>query len=290
MWTARVVWATLPLTVGTACGDALGEWSRPPAAVATVLLWSAWAAGMVALLSPRPWGFTVLRATSSAVLIVAAVGAPGRATATVAASIAGAVAAAATACSSPVAHAAADAASYGHERRFPLRTPTPIAIVILPLAAALVAAGVAAGPLLVATGTVIGGIGVSAGGLALAAFLLRSIHSLDQRWVVLVPAGLVIADPLTLTDPVLLPREQIEAVGRLAVARPQSGALDLRLGTLMGSIEVRLREPATFARRRRDDTFVAEASAALVSPLRPEALLGAARTHRLAVTTRSRPR
>ncbi|MCZ7535161.1 MAG: hypothetical protein M5T61_03940 [Acidimicrobiia bacterium] len=157
MWTARVAWAALPFTAGAACGDALAKWSTPAALVAATLLWVAWGAGLVALLSPRPWGFTVLRVASAAAVTVTVLAAPGRGNTTIAVALAGAVVAAAAACSSPVAHAAANAASYGHEQRFPLRAPTPIAVVVLPIALVVVVAGIAGGPLLVATGTVIGG-------------------------------------------------------------------------------------------------------------------------------------
>ncbi|MCZ7535162.1 MAG: hypothetical protein M5T61_03945 [Acidimicrobiia bacterium] len=109
--------------------------------------------------------------------------------------------------------------------------------------------------------------------------LVRSIHGLAQRWVVLVPAGMVIADPFTLSDPVLLPREQIISVRRHSVTSLPDDALDLRLGTLMGSVEVRLAEPAMFARRQRAETAVVESLAALISPLRAETLIAAARSH-----------
>ena len=60
VWCARLSWALLPLAAGDALADALADWSRA-GVVATVLLWGAWAAGLVALLAPRPWGLTALR-------------------------------------------------------------------------------------------------------------------------------------------------------------------------------------------------------------------------------------
>ena len=282
LWTARVVWAALPFTAGAACTDAIAGWSDGTAAVAAVLLWLAWTAGLVALLSPRPWGFTVLRVTGTAAVVTALAAAPGRTGATAALAIVGAAAACATACSSTVAHAAANAASYGHERRFPLRAPAPVVAGPLPLAALLVAAGIATGPLLVASGTIIGGIGLTAAGLVLAAFLGRSLHGLARRWVVLVPAGLVVADPLTLADPVLVPRETVASADRIRITQAPAGALDLRLGTALGSVEVRLRDPATFAHRRGHDAETVQCDVFLVAPLRPAALVAAARDHGIA--------
>jgi hypothetical protein len=39
--------------------------------------------------------------------------------------------------------------------------------------------------------------------------LTPALHGLSRRWGVLVPAGFVIVDPLTLSDPVLFLRERI---------------------------------------------------------------------------------
>lgn len=275
MWTARVAWAVLPFTSGAAVGDALGEWSRRPAVVAAALLWTAWGAGLVALLAPRPWAFTLLRVAATTAVVTAAGSSFGRDAPVAALAVSGSLAATAAACSARVAHACANASAYGNERRFPLRAPTPVAAILVAPAAALVAAGIACGPLLVASGTVIGGIGLGAAGLFVAAFLSRSLHGLSRRWVVLVPAGLVIADPLTLVDPVLLPYDKIRSVIRLSVSQAPAGALDLRLGTLFGSVEVQLRDPATIAQRRRNDAEIVTPSSLLVAPLRPAALLDA---------------
>ena len=65
---------------------------------------------------------------------------------------------------------------------------------------------------------------------------VRLVHQLSRRWVVLVPAGIVIADPLTLTDPVLFVRERVMGIGPADPGRrPPADALDLRLGAVLGS-------------------------------------------------------
>ena len=45
-------------------------------------------------------------------------------------------------------------------------------------------------------------------------------------------------------------REQISALKRTAKTALPAGALDLRLGTLAGSVQLALSEPAEFGRRR----------------------------------------
>src|SRR6266508_3619523 len=85
-----------------------------------------------------------------------------------------------------------------------------------------------------------------------AAFAARSVHSLSGRWVVLVPAGLVIVDPLTLPDPVLFLRERIEALQVVQRReRVSDEVLDVRLGARGGSVAMRLDRPVEFLQTRR---------------------------------------
>ena len=50
-------------------------------------------------------------------------------------------------------------------------------------------------------------------GAPLVWLLGRSLHTLSRRWAVFVPAGMVLHDPLTLLDPVLLPRSTVARMG-----------------------------------------------------------------------------
>jgi hypothetical protein len=277
VWCARLTWALLPVSAGVALGDALGGWSTGPARLAAVMLWAAWALGLIALLAPRPWGLTALRvvAPAAALLAVLSVWSTSAASATLA--VTSAVVAAAFALSAPVAQAAGNALAYGDEIRFPLRIPLALFFGPVPLAVVLIVGGVSVGPLLLANESYIAGAVLSIVGIALAALLGRSLHSLSVRWLVLVPAGLVVVDPLTLLDPVLMRREHVLGVERLARTRSVPGSLDLRLGTAAGTIAVSLRETHPFARRRgRRDSALEEAAGVLVSIVRADAFLVAA--------------
>src|SRR3954462_12807614 len=70
VWCARLTWALLPVSAGIAFTDALDGWETGPARVAAVLLWTAWAVGLVALLAPRPWGLTALRVVAPAAVVL----------------------------------------------------------------------------------------------------------------------------------------------------------------------------------------------------------------------------
>lgn len=255
LWLVRLAWASLPLTAGPAAGDALADWSTPPRTLAEVLLWAAWATALVALLAPHPIGLTVLRVVAPAFAVLAAVvAATGSADAARAAValVAAVVAAVLVIALAAVSFACANAVAYGDERRYPLRTPPVLWLGPLPVAPLLAAGGLAVGPLLLADGRIGVGIVALVVGLPLAAFAARSLHSLSGRWAVLVPAGLVLVDPMTLPDPVLLLRERIEWLRAVPRREPlPPSALDLRLGARGGSATMTLDRPAELLQTRR---------------------------------------
>jgi hypothetical protein len=250
LWCTRVIWALLPVTMGGALADATRDWSTAPARLAAVMLWAAWAAGLFALFAPRPWGLTLLRIVAPCAFVCAVVAAPSTSGTSASLAIAGAGVAAFFALSAPFAAAAANALAYGDERRFMLRVPLPLVLAPVPIAVLLVGLGATLGPLLVADRRFLAGAVAIVIGWLLAALLVRALHPLSCRWLVLVPAGIAIADPLTLTEPVLVRREQIDHFGRLSATTLGGQALDLRLGTLIGSVALELSEPVDFGRRR----------------------------------------
>jgi hypothetical protein len=282
VWTARVAWIVLPFTTGAAFGDVIEPWARAPGIVAAALLWTAWFAGLVALLAPRPWGFTTLRVVAPASLalsVISAWSAPGS---TAALAIVTSSFAVATALSSPVAHASAASTAYGPERRFPLRVPLSLLVAPLPVSVAVVAAGIAAGPLLLANGDVVAGVAAIVVGFPIAAALIRSLSALDRRWIVLVPAGLVVVDPLTFPDPVLLPREHIESLRRAPVDARVREPGEILVGG-PGPLLLTCRETGTFLRRAGRGGTSVEADRLRLSPLRPSLVLLAAGAHRIEV-------
>jgi hypothetical protein len=277
LWCARLTWLSLPITAGSAIADALGPWSSAPANLAATLLWLGWGAGVVALLAPRPWGLTVLRVAAPVAVVVAIASAPSSSAAGAAVAVVFALAAAACALSPRVAQAAANALAYGDEVRFPLRIPTPLLLAPAPLAILLVVLGVTAGPLLLADGSIAAGVFAVVVGLPLAAFLGRSLHGLSRRWLVLVPAGIVIVDPLILVDPALMQRRQVSGIERNGGRSGRDDALDLRLGTAGSSIVIRLSERLPFVRRRgRADATIVEADTVLVAPTLSDEFLATA--------------
>ncbi|MGH9001395.1 MAG: hypothetical protein ACRDY7_18625, partial [Acidimicrobiia bacterium] len=142
-------------------------------------------------------------------------------------------------------------AAYGDERRFPLRVPPGLLLGPAPLAAGVVVAGLASGPLLLADGRAGAGAAATLAGFPPAAAALRSLFGLSQRWAVLVPAGIVLKDPLTLVDPVLFLRDRVVSLRPLPFpAAPAADVVDLRLGAARGSLVLELTGEAPVLRSR----------------------------------------
>jgi hypothetical protein len=280
-WPARLTWLVLPLAAGPALGDALDGASRPVQLVASLGLWGGWAAVLVTALIPSTVSLTALRVAGPAAVAFALAAAVGG-------GVSGADVVAVTFCSLaalaalwPVTgEAFVDGSSYGDERRLPLRPPGPLLAGPVELVWAIVVAGVAAGPLLLAARQwVLGGLALVVG-LPLAWWGARSLHTLARRWIVFVPAGFVLHDPLAIVDPVLVRRVSVRSFGP---APADTDALDLTRGALGLALEVQLAEPVPLlVVRGRGASETVTASKLLVTPTRPGVLLTEARKRRLA--------
>jgi hypothetical protein len=277
-WVVRVSWIALPFTAGPALADSLADASRPVQIVASSGLWSGWAAGVIATLVPHPASLTVLRivAPAAAVAVVAAAAA-GHASPL---ALAWTAVTAALVFSPAFGLVCVNGPAYPNERRFPLRAPGALLIGPLALAWALAVAGIASGPLLLGAHRWIPGTVALVVGAATAVVLVRALHSLSRRWVVFVPAGVVLHDPLTLADPVLFPRQTVEL---LRPAPADTDALDLTQRAPGLALEMRLHEPAdvTLVKPRVPAGERGRTARLLFTPTRPGAVLETARDRRI---------
>lgn len=284
----RVAWITLPVTAGSAAGDALRPWSTATSATAAVLLWSTWLVVLVALLAPRPIGLTAARTGAPlALLAIALAVATGRTSALSSMSALAATTLCVVLVATPsFARSCAQGAAYGDEERFPLKVPPALFLGVLPVAVIAVGVGIAAGPLLLADESIGLGIVALVVGWPLAFALLRSLHLLSRRWAILVPAGFVIADPMTLSDPVLFVREHILGFGPADPrVRPSADATDLRLGAAHGSLALLLDDDAEIYRRTRGGAASLRTHLLLIAPVAANELLEHAAARRITVHT-----
>ena len=280
-WPARLTWLLLPLVSGPALGDALDGASRPVQVVASAGLWVGWAAVLVATLVPTTVSLTALRVVAPAAVVAAGAALVAGDTSTAdAVGLAGALAACLAAFWPGTGQVFIDGSSYGDERRMPLRVPGPVLAGPLVVVWGVAAAGVSAGPLLLAARQWVGGAVALAVGLPAAWFAVRAMHRLTRRWVVFVPNGMVVHDPLALAEPVLLRRAAVRSFGP---APADTTALDLTRGALGLALEIDVTPPVDLlVRTGRDAAEAAETGALVISPTRPGAVLDEARRRRMA--------
>jgi len=279
-WVVRVAWLVVPFSVGTAVADALDGRSAPVQVTAAALLWVGWAVVVGALLVPRPVGLVLARCGAAGALLAALVATDEPID--LAIGVTPAIAVLVVLLLPAVGEWFVNGAAYGYERRYLLRAPAPVLVGPLVFAGLLVPVSLVIGPLLVAARQWVIGALVTAVGGALAYVLGRALHSMTQRWAVLVPAGLVLKDHLALLDPVLFRRVDVESLRR---APADTDALDLTAGALGLALELDLRSPQHVDRmrpvRRSAEPF--EARRLLFTPTRPAALLADAASRRFRV-------
>jgi hypothetical protein len=279
----RILWFALPVAAVPAIGHGLDGASTAVVVTGATQAWLAWGAGIVGLLVPRSASLTALRLVVPAAPVAAVaslVAGDGVEPAGVIALGAAGLAAGLLLGVPAIADALVDGSSYGPERRFALRLPAALLVGPVEVVWAALVAPVAVGALLLAARQWVGGAVVLAAGAAAARPAMRALHQLSRRWLVFVTAGVVVHDPLVLTDPVLVPRRAVRGFGPAPVG-DEANALDLTGGGLGLVLELELAEPLAFAvAERRRQSRVTDADRVLLTPARPGAVLAEARDRR----------
>jgi hypothetical protein len=265
VWALRAVWAVLPVAAGPAFADALAGASRPVQLVASTALWVAWGVVLACTLVPRAATLTVVRLAAPAPL-------------------AAGVLVAAVALLPATADEFVDGSSYGAERRFALRTPVSLLLAPAPVAWVLAVAAPAAAVVLLAARAWVAGAVLTLVGAAGLRLGVPALHRLSRRWLVFVPAGVVVHDHLALADPVLFRRATFAALGPAPADAVERGAVDLTLGASGLALELHLDAPLEVAVVRgsgpRREASAVVADRYLVVPLRPGAVVREARARR----------
>lgn len=283
-WVARIGWVIVAVVGGSGVQAAVD--GRSSAVVWTTAIggWLLWGLAALALAIASVRSLTIVRVVVPLAVVVTVAAAIGGAQATDLLGLGiptivtlGAVSAA------EFGRQFVQASAYGDEERFPLRMPvaagTAAVVSWLIWAPALVA-----GPLLLAAeqwivGAVLVAIAVGGG-----AFLGPRWHRLSQRWFVLVPAGIVLRDPVVLADTFPLRTNQVAHIG---LASADTEAADLTGPASGYAIEVATIESVTavFAFTPADPNGRAiHLTSFLSAPSRPGTVLRAAKRRGLPVT------
>jgi len=246
----------------------------------------AWTLVWVAMLIPRITTLTAARIGVPAAVVVAGLTlATGDQSVWAMLFVLAAVAAVAALANPVTIDAFVDGSSYGPERRFALRTPPLTALVAVP-PTWIVAVALAVVPPFAVVGNLVVALIVAVAWVVTVRWAVRSLHLPARRWVVFVPAGMVLSDPLLLTDRVLFPRRNVAAIGP---AYASTDATDLSQGAIGLALQLDLTEP--FAIPLVDRTAPPDAAGEktvstdriVFAVLRPGALLAAAVDRRFTV-------
>lgn len=268
----RAAWlgiAALPGAMQSGDATVLGSW----------LVWALWAAVAIGVLVPHPLSLVGVRFVTPLLVVNAAwllVTTPNSGIDTVqrwgavgAFFVMLVVAVATYGAAYGATHA--QAAAYGHERRHLLRPPVAVILPIVVLWLVVAASGATAShsPSLVVAGVAMAIF------LLLIAFALRRAVVLARRWLVFVPAGIAVHDPLMLRDTFMVRSHDVRS---LQVAPNDTAGFDAT-GTTWGVVlELTLSHPhdvslSPFATRLTRTLDRLHVTSLLLAPSRPNSAL-----------------
>lgn len=230
-------------------GDVLDRLGNSHRVLASTALWSLWAIVLLSVLVPASTSLTALRLATPAHLATLVL-VSGIAGIDLGSAIALALSAMAAVLSASGETGASfiQSSAYGDEKRFPLRCPRSFLVVIV-MAWLIWFTTAALGAILVVTGAfpevVIGSV-LAVAALFGCAVLPRRFHRYSRRWLVEVPAGLVIHDYVLLTETAMFPRRGVVDVDMWTQSDSSvDEPFDLSGGLHSSGIVVRLKDPET---------------------------------------------
>jgi len=282
-WVARIAWIVVAVIGGGAVDAAVDGRSSAVAWVAAVGGWTLWAVAALGLAIASTVSLTIVRVVVPLALVATVAVGVGGATAVELLLLGGpAIVTTAAVMTAEFGRQYVQASAYGDEERFPLRFPVGAGSAAI-VAWMVWAPTTVAGPLLLAAESwIAGGLScvVAIGGVVL---LGPRWHRLSMRWFVLVPAGVVVHDPVVLADTFPLRTAQVASIG---LAPADTDAADLTGPASGYALEVRTTESVTvvFAFTPSEPNGRAiHLRSFLIAPSRPGRALRSARTRGLPI-------
>jgi hypothetical protein len=189
-------WQSLADTHSSAVGAVLVVWG-----------WTFFLAVAISVLVPSPISLTITKCITPLM-------ASGALIAASPAAIFGSIAALVITWSALFADVMVQGSAYGEETRFALRTPVPYWAPSV-VAWSLLSGGLVGGSLLVAAQNYVAGVPILLLGLVLTSTVPRRLHRLSRRWLVIVPAGIVVHDHLVLAETMMSMRSKILSITKV---------------------------------------------------------------------------
>ena len=239
LWTMRVLVVVLAASMAVAIANAAQARSATAAPVANIAWGLATMAMVVALVVPSPLALTVMRVLAPATVpaaVTALTLGGGALWGTIA--VVTSVLTSMVALSAEAAEALVQGSAYGRENRLPLRTPAVLLMPML-LVWSVWCTVLLSAILEIGAGRWLIGVVLTLLAGALGWLLARRLHRFSRRWLVVVPAGIVVHDAVTLGETFMVQRGNV-AVAHLARADTQ--AADLTGPAAGHAVEIVLRE------------------------------------------------
>lgn len=282
-WVARVAWIVVAVVGGAALEAGVDGRSAAVRWTVAIAGWTTFAVVAVALLIPSVRSLTATRLAAPFAPVAAAIaGFAGASGAEVALLAVPAVVAVAAIFSPEVGRWMVQSSAYGDEDRLPLRSPVPAGTAAV-AAWAIWASAISAAPLLLASQKWIIGIPIGVIAVAATVLLVPRWHKMSRRWLVLVPAGLVVHDPVVLADTLMVRTDQVIGIG---LARSDTQAADLTGPASGYAVQVDTRETVStvFAFTPQEPNGKAiHMTGFLIAPSRPGEALRLASQRRLPI-------
>ena len=275
----RILLSCLPF-IGAEVGGLLDDRSDAVQITGTALAWAVWGVVVIASYISHPITLTVLRigipvVTGFMIFVAVTQGFSGSQIISAAVSVAVLL----LSFSAEIGGIYVQASAYGDEKRFALRPPVVLVAPIL-LSTMVADLSIIALPLLVAARnwTV---AAVALVGLYLSVrYLLPRIHLLSRRWLVFVPAGVVVHDEIVLSINLMIKKQDL---AQIQLARDNSAAADLSALTWGVPLEFLFNKPldvalSSIGAKHLNSVSAIHATSIIIAPSRPGAVLTAYKT------------
>jgi hypothetical protein len=270
--------------IGAGVGGLLDDRSTAVQMTGSTLAWAVWGTVVIASFISHPITLTVLRIGTPVVagfmiFVVFNQGSSGGHIISKAVSAAVSVAVLLLSFSAEIGSIYVQASAYGDEKRFALRPPVVLIAPIL-LSALFADLSIIAFPLLVAARNW-SVAAVSLSGVYLSTkYLLPRIHLLSRRWLVFVPAGVVIHDEIVLSTNLMIRKQDLS---KIQLARENSAAADLSALTWGVPLEFLFNKPldislTSIGAKHLNAVSAIHAQSVLIATCRPGAVISAYNT------------
>ena len=276
VWALRVLVGCLPF-IGAEVSALWDGQSTSTQTTGTCLAWLVWGAIVIASFVTHPITLTLLRigtpVVSSFLIVVAAT--QGASSLQIISAAVG-IAILLLSFSAELGGVYVQASAYGDEKRFALRPPVVLVAPVV-IATLVVDVSIISAPLLLAENNWLAAASALFGSIISVKYLIPRIHKLSRRWLVFVPAGLVVHDEIVLSMNLLIKKQDLN---QMQLARDNSSAADLSALTWGVPLELSFNKPldvslSAIGARHLKAVSAIHAQSVLIAASRPGAVLRA---------------